>query len=61
MIVFNSGTLLRMPPPPQRADFLPSGEPCTYFGAKRFYLEPKCFCCADGEISLISNNVPDAL
>ena len=55
MIVFNSGTLLRMPPPPQWEDILPSAELCKYCGAKRFYHEPKYFCRADGEISLTSN------
>ena len=60
-IVVNSGTLLIMSPRPQRADVLPLVELCKYYGAKRFYHESKYFCCADGEISLISNNVPDAL
>ena len=50
-----------MPPPPEKADIWPSTEPCKYCEAKRFYHEPKYFCCADGEISLILNNVPDAL
>ena len=49
-----------MPPPSNKANILPSIESRKYCGAKRFYHEPKYFCCVDGEIST-SNNIPDAL
>jgi len=50
-----------MPRPPEKADILPSMEPCKYCGAIRLYHEPKYIYCADGEISFTSNNVPDEL
>ena len=34
---------------------------CIYCQAKRFYHEPKRFCCSDGEICLVSNGVPNDL
>jgi hypothetical protein len=34
---------------------------CKFCHAKRFHHESKGFYCADGEISLVSNDVPDEL
>ena len=34
---------------------------CKFYYAKRFHHESKSFCCADGEIFLVSNDVPNEL
>ena len=40
---------------------LPIELSCRHCHAKRFYRESKGFCCADGDISLISNDAPQTL
>jgi hypothetical protein len=44
-----------------QADTLPLVPTCKYCQTKMFHHESKGFCCADGEISLIANDVPDEL
>lgn len=46
---------------PFQVDTLLLVSACIYCQAKRFYHEPKGFCCFDGEICLVSNGVPDDL
>ncbi|KAG7943783.1 hypothetical protein I3843_15G061200 [Carya illinoinensis] len=43
------------------ANFLPNVPPCKHCKAKRFFHETNSFCCADGSISLATNDVPDQL
>ncbi|XP_035540203.1 uncharacterized protein LOC109004666 [Juglans regia] len=46
---------------PSEAYSLPYVPCCRYCKAKRFYHETNGFCCADGTISLATNDVPDQL
>jgi hypothetical protein len=44
-----------------QADTLPLVPTCKSCQAKRFHHESKSFCCADGEISLVANDVSNEL
>ncbi|XP_042976278.1 uncharacterized protein LOC122307448 [Carya illinoinensis] len=46
---------------PVEANFLPNVPPCKHCKAKKFFHETNSFCCADGSISLATNDVPDQL
>ncbi|KAG2690570.1 hypothetical protein I3760_09G193200 [Carya illinoinensis] len=60
-ILFNSSATQILQNVPVEANFLPNVPPCKHCKAKRFFHETNSFCCADGSISLATNDVPDQL
>lgn len=46
---------------PHKSDLLLAVPPCKYCHTKRFYWEPKGFCCSKFTIFLVSNVVPEKL